>query len=164
MVKQQKVALIFRIKPNDFDAKQGGVMVYVVAQFMLLIIIAWPLASLKVSMVGLCLILFALFIALAALIANRPGNFNVRPHAKKTGILIIHGPYKFIRHPMYTSLLFGGLGVIFCQFSYWKLSAWLLLIVVLALKARFEEKSLCNHYAEYRAYQKSNKAFIPWIW
>lgn len=139
-------------------------MAYVFAQFILLIVIAWPLASLKISIVGLLFILFSLFIALSALMTNRPGNFNVRPHPKETGILIVHGPYKFIRHPMYSSLFFGGLGILFCQFSYWKLAAWLLLIVVLALKARIEEKSLCNHYEEYSTYQKSNKAFIPWVW
>ncbi len=139
-------------------------MVYVIAQFILLFVIAWPLPSLKLSIVGLLLLLLAAFIALSALAANRPGNFNVLPHPKKTGGLIVHGPYKFIRHPMYSSLLLGCLGILFCQFNYWKLGAWLLLIVVLALKARFEEKSLCAHYTGYRAYQKSNKAFIPWIW
>ena len=139
-------------------------MVYVILQFILLVVISWPLASLTISIVGLLLILLSILIALSALITNRPGNFNVRPHPKTTGILIVHGPYKFIRHPMYSSLFFGGLGIIFCQFSYLKLGAWLSLIIVLALKARFEEKALCDHYAEYRAYQKSNKSFIPWIW
>jgi len=139
-------------------------MQYVIAQFILLVVIAWPLVSLKVSIVGFLLIMLSIFIAVSALMTNRPGNFNVRPHPKQTGTLVVHGPYKFIRHPMYSSLFFGGLGILFCQFSFWKLGAWLLLIVVLALKARFEEKALCAHYEEYRAYQKSNKAFIPWVW
>jgi protein-S-isoprenylcysteine O-methyltransferase Ste14 len=143
---------------------RGDVMFYVIAQFILLIVIAWPLASLKISIVGLLLIFLSAIIALSAVMTNRPGNFNVRPHPKETGKLIVHGPYKFIRHPMYSSLFFAGLGVLFCQFSFWKLSAWLLLIVVLALKARFEEKALCAHYEQYRTYQKSNKAFIPWVW
>ncbi|TEW49272.1 methyltransferase family protein [Psychromonas algicola] len=95
---------------------------------------------------------------------NRPGNFNVRPDPKKSGKLIVHGPYRLIRHPMYTSLFFAGLGVLFFQFSIYKLVAWLLLIVVLALKARFEEKALCLHHQDYANYQKTNKAFIPWIW
>ena len=139
-------------------------MVYVIAQFILLAVIIWPLASLTFSMFGLLLILLAVFIALSALMTNRPGNFNVRPHPKKTGSLIVHGPYKFIRHPMYSSLFFGCLGLLFFQFSYCKLGAWLLLIIVLALKARFEEKALCAHYEGYSEYQQSNKAFIPWLW
>ncbi|PKG38950.1 methyltransferase family protein [Psychromonas sp. Urea-02u-13] len=139
-------------------------MFYVIAQFLLLAVIAWPLASLSFSIVGLFLMVLGALIALSALMANRPGNFNVRPKPKETGALIVHGPYKFIRHPMYSSLIFGSLGFLFCQFSFWKLGAWLLLIVVLVLKARFEEKALCAHYAAYHVYQKSNKALIPWIW
>ena len=139
-------------------------MGYVIAQFILLTIIAWPATNLQWSLIGLLLIMLSGFIALSALITNRPGNFNVRPHPKQNASLIVHGPYKFIRHPMYSSLFFGGLGIVFCQFSLWKLGAWLLLIVVLALKARFEERALCQHYDEYQSYQKSNKAFIPWVW
>lgn len=139
-------------------------MIYVIAQFFLLLIIAWPSANLNISIIGLFFIFIAAFIAFSAITTNRPGNFNVRPHPKETGILIVHGPYKFIRHPMYSSLFFGSLGVIFCQFSIWKLAAWLLLIIVLALKARFEERALCEHHKEYLEYQKTNKAFIPWVW
>ncbi|WP_435236536.1 methyltransferase family protein [Psychromonas sp. PT13] len=139
-------------------------MGYVIAQFILLLIIIWPIANLQLSIIGLLLIALSGIIALSALITNRPGNFNVRPHPKPNASLIVHGPYKLIRHPMYSSLFFGGLGIVFCQFSLLKLIAWLLLIVVLALKARFEEKALCEHYDQYASYQKTNKAFIPWVW
>ena len=139
-------------------------MGYVIAQFILLLIIIWPIANLQLSMIGLLFIALSGVIALSALITNRPGNFNVRPHPKQNASLIVHGPYKFIRHPMYSSLFFGGLGIVFCQFSLLKVTAWLLLIVVLALKARFEEKALCAHYDQYSTYQKTNKAFIPWLW
>jgi protein-S-isoprenylcysteine O-methyltransferase Ste14 len=139
-------------------------MLYVVAQFLLLAVIAWPLASLSLSMIGITLIIFSFCIALSAFMVNQPGNFNVRPTPKITGKLVVHGPYKFIRHPMYTSLFFGGLGILFCQFSFWKLVAWSLLILVLSLKARFEERALSAHHQAYADYQKTNKAFIPWIW
>ena len=65
---------------------------------------------------------------------------------------------------MYTSLFFAGLGVLFLQFSVCKLVAWLLLLLTLALKARFEESALCLQYKDYADYQKTNKAFIPWVW
>jgi protein-S-isoprenylcysteine O-methyltransferase Ste14 len=139
-------------------------MIYVIAQFILLAFIAWPIASLKLSMLGLLLILCAMLIALSALITNRPGNFNVRPDPKLSGTLIVHGPYRYIRHPMYTSLFFGGLGILFFQFSEYKLIAWFLLIITLCLKARYEEKALSLHHPEYLCYQQRSKAFIPWIW
>ncbi len=139
-------------------------MGYVVAQFLLVAVIAWPLTSFQLSAVGLLLIVLSILIALSALMVNRPGNFNVRPLPKSTGALIVHGPYRFIRHPMYSSLIFGCLGILICQFSYLQLGAWLFLILVLALKARFEEKALTQHYPQYREYKKTTKAIIPIVW
>ena len=40
-----------------------------------------------------------------ALIHNRPGNFNIRPAPKFRGVMVTTGPYRWIRHPMYTSVL-----------------------------------------------------------
>ena len=139
-------------------------MIYVIAQFLLLALIAWPSANLHVSVVGLLLIFIASGIALLAITANRPGNFNVRPVPKKTGELITSGIYRYVRHPMYCSLFFAGLGFVFCQFVIWKLLAWVLLLATLILKARVEEKALLNHFPDYKNYQKRSKAFIPFIW
>lgn len=139
-------------------------MIYVVAQFFLLTVIVWPINNLHFSIIGLLLILVSSAIALWALVTNKPGNFNVHPMPKVTGKLITHGIYRYIRHPMYSSLFFGGLGAIFFHFIWWKLLAWILLVITLALKARFEEQALCLHYPEYQDYQLTNKAFIPFIW
>jgi len=139
-------------------------MIYVIAQFILLIVIIWPMPYLQVSIIGFIFIFIATLIAFVTLISNRPGNFNIRPQPKAMGTLIVDGPYKYIRHPMYSALFFGCLGILFCQFNIWKLCAWLLLVLVLTLKARFEEKALCPHYVQYKDYQKTNKAFIPWLW
>lgn len=139
-------------------------MVYVIAQFLLLACLAWPIATLHFSILGAALIVSGALVAMLALLANRPGNFNVRPIPKVTGELITTGIYHYIRHPMYCSLFFIGLGALFCQFNLWKLLAWILLVLTLALKARFEEKALVLIYPDYKGYQKSTKAFIPWVW
>tara|TARA_R110001583_G_scaffold16561_14_gene67862 strand:- start:28674 stop:29093 length:420 start_codon:yes stop_codon:yes gene_type:complete len=139
-------------------------MIYVLMQFILLILLAWPNQHWQLSIVGGTFILSGGVIALFAIMANPPGNFNVRPIPKQTGKLITTGIYQYIRHPMYCSLFFGGLGLVFCQFTLWKLIAWILLIITLALKARFEERALVERYSDYKDYQKTTKAFIPLLW
>lgn len=142
-------------------------MIYVVAQFILLAILAWPTAELFVSAISILGVVFILLsggIALLAVIANRPGNFNVHPTPKSGGRLITSGIYRYIRHPMYSSLFFAGIGLLFCQFSLWKLVAWVLLLFTLALKARVEERALVLLYSEYKSYQTNTYAFIPLLW
>jgi len=139
-------------------------MIYVIAQFLLLIILIWPTSNLQFSLPALLLIIISGLIALFALLANPPGNFNVRPMPKQGGKLITSGIYRHVRHPMYSSLFFAGLGLVLCQFSYWKLLAWICLVLTLMLKARLEERALLQHYCEYERYQKTSKAFIPLLW
>jgi len=139
-------------------------VIYVFAQFLLLFVIAYPISNLGFSFIGLALIGVAGIISFWTLTINRPGNFNVSPIPKESGKLITTGPYKYIRHPMYSTLFFGALGVLLCQFIWWKLVAWLLLIVALTLKAKFEEKILLIHYSGYAKYKKTNFSFIPFIW
>lgn len=139
-------------------------MIYVVMQFFLLLVLVWPIAHLNLSIFGLALIIIGAVIAVFAVIAHPIGNFNVRPIPKHTGQLITSGIYRYIRHPMYCSLFFGGLGLVFCQFIWWKLLAWVLLIITLALKAQFEERALVEKYDDYKVYQKKTKAFIPLLW
>lgn len=51
-----------------------------------------------------------LALGLWAVTADRPGNFNIRPVPRAGGQLIDRGPYRWIRHPMYSALLLAGLG------------------------------------------------------
>ena len=46
-------------------------------------------------------------LAVVTLLYNQPGNFNIRPTPKTWGTLVTSGPYHWIRHPMYTSVLLG---------------------------------------------------------
>ena len=61
--------------------------------------------SLLISSLGFIFGLYTLFF-------NRVGNFNVRPEIKSNAKLISTGAYKYIRHPMYFSVLLIMGGVI----------------------------------------------------
>ena len=106
----------------------------------------------------------AIALGLWALSANRPGNFHIRPVPREGGHLVQHGPYRWIRHPMYSALLLAGVAAA-------RLSgdgvSWLILLAlaaVLAVKATVEERALVAHYTDYPDYQQRTRRFVPGIY
>lgn len=100
-------------------------------------------------------------LGLWALSVNRPGNFNIRPEPKAEGDLVRTGPYRWVRHPMYTSVLLLAAGA-----SVWLADVkggvlWLALLAVLIVKASLEERWLVQHYPDYVNYQKSTWRLVP---
>jgi protein-S-isoprenylcysteine O-methyltransferase Ste14 len=111
------------------------------------------------------LLLFGLsgFVGLWALLANRPGNFNIRPTPHAQGKLVAHGPYRWIRHPMYTAVSLLRLA---CALSLGSLLAWLLWLIlslVLLIKALLEERWMAALHPAYTHYQARTRRFIPFI-
>lgn len=98
-----------------------------------------------------------------ALWANRPGNFNIRPTPRAGGQLVQHGPYRWIRHPMYTSVGCFAAG---CAAAAGSASAWaaaLLLAAVLVAKAALEERWMAEAHPGYMDYRRRSWRFIPWL-
>ena len=94
---------------------------------------------------------------------NKPGNFNIRPLPKIHGVLVTTGPYQWIRHPMYTSVILGASALAWTSghLSGWAL--WSALAIVLFLKSTFEERWMCEKHPAYAAYRLRSKRFLPWL-
>ena len=105
----------------------------------------------------------SLALAVWTLSYNKPGNFNIRPLPKIDGVLITTGPYYWIRHPMYTSVLLGASALAWTSghLSAWGL--WAALAVVLLLKSTFEERWMREKHPAYAAYCLRSKRFLPWL-
>jgi protein-S-isoprenylcysteine O-methyltransferase Ste14 len=83
---------------------------------------------------------------------------------EKTTELITIGAYRYIRHPLYSSLLLLAWGVFFKNPSY--LGGFLALLVTffLTVTAKIEEAENVFFFGDaYRRYMKHNKMFIPFI-
>jgi protein-S-isoprenylcysteine O-methyltransferase Ste14 len=83
---------------------------------------------------------------------------------EKTTELVDTGIYKYIRHPMYSSLLFLTWGIYLKNTSIELLIVSLLSSIFLYLTAKFDEIECEKYFGEkYKAYIKRSKMFIPFL-
>lgn len=98
-----------------------------------------------------------------AVSCNRPGNFNIRPTPKLGGRLVSSGPYRWIRHPMYTALLLCGAGLAAASGALLAWGLWVALAAVLVIKSRVEEHRMLRVHPGYAAYAARTRRFLPWL-
>jgi protein-S-isoprenylcysteine O-methyltransferase Ste14 len=92
------------------------------------------------------------------------GNWSSNVAFKQGHELIERGPYRFVRHPIYTSLLLMGLGTALYFERVGAFAGLLLWFVGFWIKLTQEEQLLTRHFpAEYPAYMSRVKALIPFI-
>ncbi|WP_234413827.1 isoprenylcysteine carboxylmethyltransferase family protein [Ideonella sp. A 288] len=96
-----------------------------------------------------------------ALAANRPGNFNIRPTPRAGGQLVDQGPYRWIRHPMYTSVGALAAACVGAAPSAWSAGAALALAAVLGTKALLEERWMAAAHPGYAGYRARTRRFLP---
>jgi protein-S-isoprenylcysteine O-methyltransferase Ste14 len=98
-----------------------------------------------------------------SVIAIRTGNFNIHPTPVINGQLTTRGPYRLIRHPMYSSVLLASVTLIAEQFSLLRLGCGIILLADLLIKLKYEEKLLLLQYPDYESYCRLTKRLIPFI-
>ena len=83
---------------------------------------------------------------------------------ENTTVLIKSGIYRYIRHPLYCSLLLLGTGIMFKDPGSLQLIAGAINIVALFFTARIEEKEMIERFGnQYTEYIKETKMFIPFL-
>lgn len=135
------LVLIFRISPQHWDASTQDIYLQVI---------------------GLVLFVAGLVLAIWARL-NIRDNWGFPMSEKQGGELITSGPYKFIRHPIYSGILLASIGTALGATLYW-------LIVLASFAIYFiwsavqEEKYMASTFPKvYLAYKRTSKMFIPFI-
>jgi len=91
-------------------------------------------------------------------------NWSGVVQLKQDHELIEAGPYRWIRHPIYTGLLLAFLGTALRTGEWRGLLAVLIVGLSFWRKLRLEERWLIEHFGErYEAYRKRSKALIPFV-
>lgn len=131
----------------------------------MLALLAWPAAEHgTIPLAAWLMAGTALLLAGWALRANRPGNFNIHPRPRVGGTLVTSGPYGWVRHPMYSSLLLGALALARTADSGAAWLAWGALLVVLWIKSGLEERWMLTQHPGYAHYREQTKRFVPWVY
>lgn len=90
-------------------------------------------------------------------------RLNVFPEVRAGSHLVTNGPYRWIRHPMYTALLLITLALVCESFSYWRGFWWILLSADLVAKLAYEETFLGEVFDDYEAYRLRTWRLVPGI-
>lgn len=118
----------------------------------------------------LLLLVSVSFIIQSLLLLKQQGGYAERQdmpenHAFENTVNVVQeGLYRYIRHPMYSSLLFLAWGAFCKQISPLTLGLVLLVTLFLFVAARVEEQENIRYFGPgYAEYMKRSKMFVPWI-
>jgi protein-S-isoprenylcysteine O-methyltransferase Ste14 len=89
---------------------------------------------------------------------------NVFPEVPGQGKLIVLGPFRWVRHPMYASVLLVTLAWVLGNPLPYRIMLWAGLGMTLLIKLQYEERLLIERFPEYEAYRRQTKRLIPFLW
>ena len=99
----------------------------------------------------LIIIIASIFILIA--IKDLGSNLSPFPNPKANSRLVTTGIYRFMRHPMYYSLIIISFGVFLTKLSIYHLCLTITLALLIKFKIILEEKYLKNKFKNYFLYK-----------
>ena len=91
-------------------------------------------------------------------------NFTVMPRPKDDATLVVTGPYRIVRHPIYSCVILMAFGWAFWLHSWLTIAYAIILSIFLDVKSRREEEWLKERFPDYAAYRKRVCKLIPFIY
>jgi protein-S-isoprenylcysteine O-methyltransferase Ste14 len=79
------------------------------------------------------------------------------------GGLVTRGPYRFLRHPIYTAATFFILAGALSYRTVESISVAIVIVLCLIMRMFLEEKLLVAAYPEYTEYARKTKRIIPFV-
>ena len=109
-------------------------------------------------------ILVLLGLALAAWARVHLGrNWGMPMTLKENPELVTSGPYRFVRHPIYSGVLLAMVGSALIGGVFWFL-VFIFFGIYFIYSAKNEEKLMLQQFPDhYPAYMKRSKMLIPWV-
>lgn len=99
-----------------------------------------------------------------AVATMRLRQLRATPEPAPGAHLVAHGPYRWIRHPMYAATLLVAVGWLGGHYTGLRLALAAGLAVVLVIKLHYEERLLMQRLPGYPAYASRTRRLVPWLW
>jgi protein-S-isoprenylcysteine O-methyltransferase Ste14 len=91
-------------------------------------------------------------------------NWSAGVVLKEDQELVTRGPYRFVRHPIYSGLLLMFLGWAVWRGRYSGFWGWGIALLLFWIKAIAEERLMTQHFGDaYRHYKARVKALVPYV-
>ena len=147
-----------RVKTDKFIAY---VLVSIQVAAIILILVSGGLLANRLPLLGLEIA--GLMLGIWAIVTMGWHNLNITPLVSQDAQLVTKGPYAWIRHPMYASVLLALWPLIIDQFSLFRMTIGMVLTGDLIIKMLYEESLLKKHFEGYADYVRTTKRLIPFI-
>ncbi len=144
------------------NRKKSILLVVLQFVFILLLLSGSPLKN--IPTLSYIFIILSILLAFWAIATMKKSKLRILPEPSPHATLITNGPYRFIRHPMYTAILMGSVGLLIHQFTLMRLSILIALAIVLVIKLTWEESMLFQKFEAYRDYMRRSKRLFPFIY
>ncbi|NWJ52804.1 MAG: isoprenylcysteine carboxylmethyltransferase family protein [Bacteroidetes bacterium] len=118
----------------------------------------------EVGYIALIVATGGFFLGCWAVVSMKLDNLSVRPDVRQNARLVKSGPYRVIRHPMYTAVLLTLTPLIVDHPSTYGIIVWIVLLLTLLYKLNYEERLLKNHFEGYASYMLKSWRIIPYIY
>ena len=93
------------------------------------------------------------------------GNWSGDVLIKENHTLVEYGPYRWVRHPIYTGMLMLVLGTAMATGRFGEILGWVFILCGFLIKLRQEESLMLSHFPDaYAAYMTRVKRLIPYVY
>lgn len=126
---------------------------------------SWSSVPVALQVLGAILLGLALYLSWQTLKENSFAAPIVKVQTERGHRVVSSGPYAYVRHPMYASVILMAAGVPLLLGSWWALLVSPLLVVAVAVRAVLEERLLKAELAGYADYaERVRYRFVPLVW
>jgi len=115
----------------------------------------WYWLALEIA--GIALVLWAVWVM-------RLRQLRIGPDVAAAATLVERGPYRYVRHPMYTGSMLIMLALVLDAVTWWRVLLWVGLVGALVAKLTHEERLLSASFPKYAEYRSRTKRLVPFVW